>query len=78
MVAVGNAGNPADMRDTLTGFGSFGYSYKLGKYVVQGIHRVPQCRSQGDDPHGLYNLATGDPAGPLVTISAKRRGCRRG
>ena len=34
MVTVGNPGNAADTRYDLTGFGSVGYNYQIGKYEV--------------------------------------------
>lgn len=57
MVTVGGANNPAD---PLTGYGSVGYLYRIGKYEVRNSEYAAFLNAVArDDAYGLYNKSMG-------------------
>lgn len=65
MVTVGDANNPAD---PLTGYGSVGYTYEIGKYEVMNSQYAEFLNSvAATDTYGLYNIGmASDPRGGIV------------
>ena len=65
-VTVGDPGNPVDtevMNDGTTGYGSVGYTYKIGKYEVTNAQYVEFLNAVAvNDTYGLYDsqMAVGD------------------
>ena len=65
-VAVGDAGNAADMRlqsDGTSGYGSVGYDYRIGKYeVTAGQYTEFLNAKAATDTYGLYDTAMANDA----------------
>jgi formylglycine-generating enzyme required for sulfatase activity len=63
MVPIGNAGNAPQTRYNGISVGAVDHAYQIGKYEVTAgqytefLNAVAQA-----DPHGLYNMAMGDPS----------------
>ncbi len=70
LVGVGDVGNVAD---PLTGYGSVGYSYSIGKYDVTMAQYVSflSAVAATSDPYGLYNtsMATATPTYGIIRTS---------
>jgi formylglycine-generating enzyme len=74
MVPVGNPGNTADNRPGLTGMGSVGYRFSIGKYeITAGQYTEFLNAVAKSDPNGLYNSQMGETFG-FEGANIKRNG----
>ncbi|GEM_PF-6067418 len=66
-VIVGDPGNAPDTRYYTPGYGSVGYSYRIGKYEITAGQYCAflNAKASVSDVHGLYNPWMADPIGAL-------------